>query len=53
MNLVELLDTLEQMYPDRLPSSLNEYRGEKEMLVAIGQQEVIRVIRKLIGKDKD
>lgn len=45
----ELLDKLEEIYPNRLPS-LRDY-DEKALLVNIGHQEVISVIRRLIGKD--
>ena len=45
----EILKKLEEVYPDRLPS-LRQY-DEKATLVAIGQQEVIRFIRKLLTEE--
>ena len=48
-SLYEVLTKLEEVYPDRLPS-LRQY-DEKATLVAIGNQEVIRFIRKLLEED--
>ena len=50
-SLYEALRKLEEVYPDRLPS-LRQY-DEKATLVAIGNQEVIRFIRKLLEEDSD
>jgi hypothetical protein len=48
MSALELLRELEKLYPDRLP----DYRrySPEATLVAIGNQEIIRCIRKLIDE---
>lgn len=49
-SLVELIDELERLYPNRLPSTLRDF-DERQLFIDMGKQEVIRVVKKLVGKD--
>jgi hypothetical protein len=46
----EILRTLEEHYPDRLPHQ-RDYT-EQKVLVSIGHQEIIRFIRRLLTEEE-